>query len=472
MTLTKGLTAISLASVALLHGCTCGTGPQPSDGGAQRDVFHVADTAPLDALDAQPMDTLRTPDTSDAISFDTPDSPPARLVLTVIDPTPCAPIPPLPRRARALPADSTPRVLWRRPSTDIGIGYIYDAGAIDPLGQLHISGVLRTHNAAVVDRDGAVVGVSGGFERDDYGPFGPMAILPSGQSLEWTVGGLRLDLRLSPEPVSVPVHFPELSRSDIETSFGVASTSGGFYASRPNGAGLRMYCYERDARPRLRWELSNATQGYLQVEADDSVWLSGIPASGGRAFRVSVDGEIVEYAELPDGRPISSIEFAGALRVGRVDSATMTEIVGIESGVERFRITRPSTSSSNSRVDPLGAVWVSNGTTATRYVDGVAASTFTRFGITFAEDGSSLLTDSTTGAETLQRILPDGSVAWTLPIGAWYRYVSMDIDGRVYLYGGDTITAVQTDVLPPNVRGCWQHRCNALANMSIAPYPG
>ena len=45
-------------------------------------------------------------------------------------------------------------------------------------------------------------------------------------------------------------------------------------------------------------------------------------------------------------------------------------------------------------------------------------------------------------------------------------------DDRVYLYCLDTITAVQTDVLPPNVRGCWQHRCNALANMSIAPYPG
>jgi hypothetical protein len=47
-----------------------------------------------------------------------------------------------------------------------------------------------------------------------------------------------------------------------------------------------------------------------------------------------------------------------------------------------------------------------------------------------------------------------------------------DIDRRVYLYADDQIIAVQTDVLPPNVRGCWQHRCNALANMSIAPYPG
>jgi hypothetical protein len=62
---------------------------------------------------------------------------------------------------------------------------------------------------------------------------------------------------------------------------------------------------------------------------------------------------------------------------------------------------------------------------------------------------------------------PDGSIAWELPVPGEFTYVTHDLDGRVYLYGDGLIMAVQTDVLPPAVRGCWQHRCSAAGDLRI-----
>jgi hypothetical protein len=82
-----------------------------------------------------------------------------------------------------------------------------------------------------------------------------------------------------------------------------------------------------------------------------------------------------------------------------------------------------------------------------------------------------MVRDFMDGPQRIGRLLPDGAVAWTLPIEQSFVYMTLDVDGRLYLYGAQHVIAVQTDVLPPGVRGCWQHRCSPQGDDRIEPLP-
>jgi hypothetical protein len=245
----------------------------------------------------------------------------------------------------------------------------------------------------------------------------------------------------------------------------MAATSDGLYAYRGYGNGtLRKYC----ADGRLQWELSGVTSTYFQVDDDDSVWIRRPDGPDEVNVRVDRHGSVVEAVD-------GYVDFAGTSRwISTLDAdgetVTHRRVVG---GVELDRIVsdRPV------RPDPFGGAWVQVGPSTAdwvHHVDGVDVGRLTAYinGAPVGEDGSFLVREISASDEySLARVLPTGEVAWRLSVPL-LGYITHDIDGRVYLYGGDQIIAVQTDVLPPNVRGCWQHRCNALANLSVVPYPG
>ena len=145
-------------------------------------------------------------------------------------------------------------------------------------------------------------------------------------------------------------------------------------------------------------------------------------------------------------------------------------------GVEQWRLERRSGSF---RLTPDGSLWVidddASGEHLSLYRDGrlTAVSPFSFLpDAPQGSDGSLLIQGPGAGdSAQLNRLLPDGTVAWTLPISEPFESMTLDVDGRVYLYGGGHVIAVQTDMLPPGVRGCWQHRCSPHGDNRIEPLP-
>ena len=439
---------ITCAGVALLAGCSC----EPAL--VSRDASF--DGAVLDA----PIDAHTPPD-----AYVPPDAF-VPLVLTEFDPSPCASVA-LPLRARALPADATPRVLWTRSLDELGIeGVHYDNGAVDRAGDLHFSTLLFELRGGEISRDGTLLGFGNGANRTK-GPLGSMTILPNDRAAEWSDSIIRID-ESPPSTSPQTIYWPHDGDPRIDTTgIGMAATSDGLYAYRGYGGGrLRKYC----ADGRLQWELSGVSSGFIQVDTNDEAWVRG---PGRTTLRVDRYGAVREMVN-------GSVQFAGDSRwVGNLssDESSVTFVRSVD-GVERERFTQP-TPRAGFRLDPLGGVWrdVGEPPQAARFVDGVEVARLPlgrNLSPVFGEDGSFISSNyfSDRGPVTVYRMHPDGSIAWEVELPGPVSSITHDIDGRVYLYGGEEITAVQTDVLPPNVRGCWQHRCNALANMSIAPYPG
>lgn len=384
------------------------------------------------------------------------------LQLTEFNPAPCTPVPPPPRRPRALPADSTPRILWTRNVRELGLESFPNPGAVDRNGDLHFSTLLIQARGAEIAVDGTLLGYGFGFDRDDI--MGPMMILPDDHAAEWAGDRIRIDS--SPPALDTirainfyePVGPPGNPSRIVE----LAATSDGLYAFRSAGGGrLRKFCLDG----RLQWELAGLYGGGMSVDVDDSIW---IPVSEGVNVHVDRQGAILETV-------VGSIQFAGESRwVGTRDpgGATITWIRSVD-GVERFRLTARADRGLNP--DPTGgySMLADDPSRTVRFVDGVEVASRPRptshYGAS-GEDGS-VLRWTSTGRSTVSREFPDGTVAWELELPGPISSLIHDIDGRVYVYGVLHITAIQTDVLPPNVRGCWQYRCNALANRSIVPLP-
>jgi hypothetical protein len=442
---------ITCVGVALLAGCACE--PPIASPDASFDVGRDAVDASVDVGRDAPIDAYVPPD-----AF-------VPLVLTELDPSACTPPAPLPPRARALPADSTPRILWTRSIRELGIGGGYlNIGAVDHNGDLHFSVLSAQLRGGEVSRTGDLLGYGTGFERTK-GPSGALTILPDESAAEWSNSSIRID-ESPPREVPRSIWWPHNGDPDERTiGVAMAATSDGLYAYRGYGNGtLRKYC----ADGRLQWELSGVTSTYFQVDDDDSVWIRRPDGPDEVNVRVDRHGSVVEAVD-------GYVDFAGTSRwISTLDAdgetVTHRRVVG---GVELDRIVsdRPV------RPDPFGGAWVQVGPSTAdwvHHVDGVDVGRLTAYinGAPVGEDGSFLVREISASDEySLARVLPTGEVAWRLSVPL-LGYITHDIDGRVYLYGGDQIVAVQTDVLPPNVRGCWQHRCNPLANMSIAPYPG
>jgi hypothetical protein len=442
---------ITCVGVALLAGCACE--PPIASPDASFDVGRDAVDASVDVGRDAPIDAYVPPD-----AF-------VPLVLTELDPSACPPPAPLPPRARALPADSTPRILWTRSIRALGIsdGYL-NIGAVDHNGDLHFSVLSAQLRGGEVSRTGDLLGYGEGFTLTK-GPSGALTILPDDSAAEWSDSSIRID-ESPPREFPRSIWWPHNGDPGAYTiGVAMAATSDGLYAYRGYGNGtLRKYC----ADGRLQWELSGVSSWYFLVDDEDSVWIRRPNGPDEVSVRVDRHGSVVEAVD-------GNVAFAATSRwinTLNADGTTVTyrRVVG---GVEVDRIVsdRPV------RPDPFGGAWVQVGSSTVdwvHHVDGVDVGRVTASidGAPVGEDGSFLVREISASDEySLARVLPTGEVAWRLSVPL-FGYITHDIDGRVYLYVGDQIVAVQTDVLPPNVRGCWQHRCNPLANMSIAPYPG
>ena len=440
---------LTFSTLALIAGCTC---DEPVVG------FDAQETTPDAPLDAGRDAALDAYTSADAF---------VPLALTEIDPSPCPTLTPPPRRARALPADSTPRILWTRSVRALGIDEGYpDVGAIDRNGDLHFSVPLLEIRGAEVSGEGALLGFGFGFDRTKAA-WGPMMIFPNDHGGEWSGDTIRIDASPPSLGSFQGVAWPNGSGADMRSiSVGLAATSDGFYAYRGSSGGrLRKYCMDG----RLQWELAGVTSANIRIDVDDSVWLAGPQDT---TQRVDKYGAVVETVR-------GTVQFAGDDRWVTTlssDERTFTNIRFVD-GIETDRFVSEFAQGGVSP-DPTGGYsrLLGDPPRSVRFVGGVEVSSIPADGSggvfgSYGEDGSTIRF-RTTDPPSLSRRMPNGSLVWELEFPTPFRSITHDIDGRVYLYGLDTIIAVQTDVLPPNVRGCWQHRCNALANMSIAPYPG
>ncbi len=386
---------------------------------------------------------------------------------TTEDPRPCEPPMAATPRPRELPADATPRVLWSVTQAELGLtGRIANAGAVDGLGDLHFSDVDAQHRGAVLSASGLRLGRGDG--NTGAGPYGPLMVSMDGRTVEWSTDLIRID-RMPPAAefgfVRPRVELPEPN---------LAATHGGFYAFANGSSTLLHYCLEAEGA-RLQWSMRGLSMGRNDVAfvlADDSIWMRGSPASDQRAFHIRVDGDLIEFARSPTSAAATTIEFVGDLSIIR--PALSPDLITMDG----FGVLARTPVAGPYRIDPSGSIWTrdTGGMRWTRFDRGVAAAQtpadrIVDLGSTYAfpigEDGSFLLHGGTPAAPTLFRMGPDGSIAWELPVPGEFTYVTHDLDGRVYLYGDGLIMAVQTDVLPPAVRGCWQHRCSAAGDLRI-----
>jgi hypothetical protein len=275
------------------------------------------------------------------------------------------------------------------------------------------------------------------------------------------------------------VIFRSLSPTGVDFADIAATSDGGFYAQRASHSALRKYCGDG----RLQWELLgiHRADGML-VEADDSVWLPPQDATQGFPTHLDATGhEIARYMHSDSLRVgTATLSFAGRTTVVTgIASRDETLLVrqGFVDGVQDWEV-EFFLDAGVSRITPSSAFWVADrdAATLTLYRDGEPTTTApyeVAVSLAVVGEDDSFLGAYYTGPSLagIRRILADGSVAWTLPISEPFQYMTLDVDGRLYLYGSGHVIAVQTDVLPPSVRGCWQHRCSPRGDNRIEPLP-
>jgi streptogramin lyase len=452
-------------AVGLVAGCSCGEPVLVPDTGS--DAPPSADAFLLDAGE---------PDAPRDVGMDAwePDAwIPDRLILREYDMTPCPPVVPQPHRARALPADSTPRVLWTRSYLDLGIeGVTYNAGSVDRQGNLTFDARLVTSSVFEVDPAGALRGAGQHFTVEK-GLYGPTVSLVDGRSVEFFLYGLRLDSAPPIADDTILVDFRSLSPIGVDFAELAATSDGGFYAQRASHSALRKYCGDG----RLQWELLgiHRADGML-VEADDSVWLPGTSAATDyQVARVDPLGHEIERVPYPEGtaptgmtqRVVGDVSIINAFSS---DERTLV-IVARRESAELWRV--PLDVEDFFVVTPAGHIWINDRSSGdlTLYESGLPTIVAAPVALSIAGEDGSFLGIYGPGVSGIQRLRPDGTIAWTLPISEPFDHMTLDVDGRLYLYGSGHVIAVQTDVLPPSVRGCWQHRCSPRGDNRIEPLP-
>lgn len=479
--------ALLLLVSVLVTGCACsnaaGDGSSDSatpDGG--EDVISTLDAgdASDDALvdrDGGPIDATEPTDGGT-------DDP----VLTVIDATPCEPwdVRP-PAIARGLPADPTPRQLWRYFAYDDPlyvasglIDQVVDGGpTIGPDGNLYLIGPEQTRVMSL-DREGRLRWISEDLRAYLFPP------------LVASVDGYVRAIGVSGGDTSGVFTIDSTSGTAVGSSmlpgeypFGLPLTLalgplGDVYATSPDGRVIAT-C----SNGRLRWLLdmrgrrSAAAISELFTMPDGSLWIT---RSSDRAFHVTSDGTVLESLPSPDGATRGSARYTDGAQVLFTTFASMPDVWGAflwrDGMVER---SLPLTDVRTSYVlDPLGAVWtVSNGTAASetrRYVDGVVqwdvpGSLLDRGGNNvWSDDASAVVADA-----SLRRILSTGALAWSLdfeglpgaePTTARGDYaITLAPDGVAYVQASqganNYVLAFQTDVLPAPATSCGVPGCNA-----------
>jgi hypothetical protein len=440
------------AAALVASGCACQGTPTPAD--ASPDVTEDARRRPRDAFIIP--DAHVVPDAG----------PPFTLIER--DPSPCPPIDIAPQRPRRLPADATPRVLWTASLAELGVpGMIPDQGAVDRQGGVHFSTAFFLHQGAELDREGLLLGFGAGIEGGDLRRFSPMAILPDDRAIEGSGDFLRIDASPPSPSVLNLVSFPVPEEGFSSGPF-IATTSDGFYALRTLDS-LRKYC----ADGRLQWEMPIGTANGILTEPDDSVWLFGSSNTAGLAVRILPNGTVGEWVRSSEEGHGSYVMFADDLRwVSTLSRNETTVLSTVErDGAVLYRLER-SVLDAVCQFTPRGDLWCKDDNGGTpiwhRFENGEETSDVAEVPLSyqtlFGEDGSMMFTGGSRGSNELICLDPHGRVRWRVDLPHAAGYLSHDIDGRVYLYGGQHVMAVQTDVLPPAVRGCWSWRCNYLAN--------
>jgi hypothetical protein len=395
---------------------------------------------------------------------------PDRLILREYDTTPCPPVTPQPHRPRALPADSTPRVLWTRTYLELGIeGVTYNAGSVDRAGNLTFG---SRFGVSEVSPEGNLNG-TGQLFVPEKGFYGPTMSLVDGRSAEFFLYSVRLD-SAPPDPEQTRLlDFRSLSPIGVDFAEIAATSDGGFYAQRASHSALRKYCGDG----RLQWELLGIHRADgMMVEADDSVWLPGTSAATNyQVVRIDSLGHEIDRVPYPEGTAPTGMTQRVAGDVSIINTFSSDErtlvIVARRDSAELWRV--PLDVEDFFVVTPAGHIWINDRTSGdlTLYENGLPTIVAAPVALSIAGEDGSFLGIYGPGASGIQRVRPDGTIAWTLPISDPFQYMTLDVDGRLYLYGSGHVIAVQTDVLPPSVRGCWQHRCSPRGDNRIEPLP-
>jgi hypothetical protein len=376
-------------------------------------------------------------------------------------------------------------VLWTRSYLELGIvGTTYRSGSIDRAGHLSFDARLILSNVFEVTPEGTLGGAGQGFSVEK-GLYGPTISLVDGRSVQFLESAIRIDSAPPHPDETRVVIFRSLSPTGVDFADIAATSDGGFYAQRASHSALRKYCGDG----RLQWELLGIHRADgMMVEADDSVWLPSQLATANRPVHLDATGHVLGHIELPEGGSSegASVNFVNGTTILHSASADGGNVLVVaqREGSESWRITFPLATFGGLGVDALGGVWIANSGSMARpwdrYVDGIPvartpSSLDVRAGMgsPAGEDGSfvTMVDDFRDGPQQIGRLLPDGTIAWTLPISEPFQYMTLDVDGRLYLYGSGHVIAVQTDVLPPSVRGCWQHRCSPRGDNRIEPLP-
>jgi hypothetical protein len=452
------------------------------------------DAAREDSSPDAPADTP-VEDARDASFADRPDGPPpppmssydVETHLTVFSTDPCPDWEVLPdTRPRRLPVDSTPRELWRWPSS--GPSVVTEGGAsVGPDGHLYLIGP-TSDRAMSLTREGDVRWI--GEALGEY--LQPtMAIAPDGTAF--------VALRSSDERIDLLDLLGYSPAGEVVAGGGVPLRDGGvggLPVSIAIGPGGMVYVAGEPGRivatcrGRLRWRLDltytesgePARAVRARVDRDGLLWVDAVTP---RTFLLGAQGRMLAVIEddTADALTLMGLGAGGEALLAAATGvwpATDTRIWGYlwEDGawVRRFE---EQTESTLHLLDPLGGVWEivfrppgPGEFTMSRWLDGVRQWTseenvITPFGWPGAWSADASRIEGRFGGG-LHRVLPSGTEAWRVesrygPIAGPHA-INLDVDGVVYVDTGSRIIAFQTDMLPPSEPGCWDVGCNRRRN--------
>jgi hypothetical protein len=391
--------------------------------------------------------------------------------------TPCAPWAPIDAPPRGLPPDPTPRILWTWTAVDepsLGIlaytalGYV----AARPTGGAVVQAAGNEY-LVHLDREGGLEGAPGPTIVVSH------AVLPNDSTAAF----------IAQESAAPPVRL-RVSNLD-ETGFLLPMSGGGGIQPLTTTADgelvyhrspglLHVVCAD-DGRLRHEIEITSETGeyrvGWLQTSATGQLIVNPYGAS----VEAPNDPLILEAS----GEPVVMIDAWRAeawegIEVFEGQSEGRLAAVGWQRGEGRFgelyenTFVWTGTRMEHVRVEivPDGRLWLTGPISAGLYREGVeelSIDHLRRYDI-IGEDGSMIgtLDDA---PEVLVRILPDGTEAWRLtlpsagPIG--YDSLALNEQGVLFATLGNTLAAIQIDVLPP--AGCHRERCNFQRNGWAGP---
>jgi len=469
------------------------------------DAADAADGSVADALDAPTLDAPPDvfdggPDTRDV--FETP---PWRHEprIETHDMTPCDEWDYVVRAPRALPADSTPRTLWRyRPSRDP----LYNINAqnqtivrqpvVSPDGTIWVHGPRPSHITQLT-REGRMrrwwsVGGTDGFDPDNPTRLGPLMTLPDGRAIaviysvdpEFTRGSLN---RIDP---ARPFRSAASRRDDggvrideLSVNTQLAAGPGGMvYAA----AGHRLHATCKGER--LMWTLINeSTRGEPEgtgrlsgpiVEADGTLQVSGVQ----RLYRIapnSIDIETTQPVAMEPGESMSIAAQTPSWKLLSIAGNNSSRIVlhGSENDVHYDNIVSGVGLSPN--LDVLFGQAAQAWFVQPPYLEMQAVPFGQQYSFTarWLDSGDWLAPRVVMG---LSRNTGAGEIVWTVDPAegddAWISDLAPVFDQQGVFYAsmmvvGNSIelVAIQTDGLPPPLSMCVDQTCNAFRDRWMRP---